>query len=222
MDAPERDRIDVLENPATVRAERLSYVDFSLDTETGGDRPAQIGAKAPDACHHLCLSRDCGSDLANDTGDSDLEWSPGVLPFAHKRSQCKARASLHVGPAVVFANSEFVIYQRRNRLTDSEGKGNLRFIGRMDKALDPSLAAYQTSIAGSYEDGEREHGRVERIEDIRLQAGCEPPVAVFQVAKSLKGEEPVLIGDDWVAVKICPDLGARLEVTDFGAGDQRE
>src|SRR5437868_2461281 len=107
MDAPERDRIDVLENPTTVRAERLSYVDFSLDT-----------------------------------GDSDLEWSPGVLPFAHKRSQCKARASLHVGPAVVFANSEFVIYQRGNRLTDSEGKGNLRFIGRMDKALDPSLAAY--------------------------------------------------------------------------------
>jgi len=79
MDAPERDRIDVLENPATVRAERLSYVDFSLDTETVGDRPAQIGAKAPGACHHLCLSRDCGSDLTNDTGDTNLEWSPGVL-----------------------------------------------------------------------------------------------------------------------------------------------
>src|SRR5207245_8584418 len=109
MDAPERDRIDVLENPATVRAERLSYVDFSLDTETVGDRPAQIGAKAPDACHHLCLSRDCGSDLTNDTGDSDLECSPGVLPFPHNRSHCNPRASLHVAPAVAFATSELVI-----------------------------------------------------------------------------------------------------------------
>src|SRR5947209_12607451 len=110
MDAPERDRIDVLENPATVRAERLSYVDFSLDTETVSDRPAQIGAKAPDACHHLCLSRDCGSDLADNTGDTDLAWSPGLLPFAHKPPQCKGRASLHVGPAVFFAYSVFVIY----------------------------------------------------------------------------------------------------------------
>src|SRR5438105_15351302 len=99
MDAPERDRIDVLENPATVRAERLSYVDFSLDTETVGDRPAQIGAKAPDACHYWCLSRDCGSDLTNDTGDSDLEWSPGILSFAHTRHHCSASASLHVRAA---------------------------------------------------------------------------------------------------------------------------
>src|SRR5205085_9673556 len=118
MDAPERDRIDVLENPTTVRAERLSYVDFSLDTEPFGDRPAQIGAKPPDASHHLCLSRDCGSDLADDAGDTDLEWAPGFLPFAHKGSQCNGHASLHVGPAVVLANSEFVIYQCRNRLTD--------------------------------------------------------------------------------------------------------
>src|SRR5437763_1133744 len=122
MDAPERDRIDVLQNPATVRAERLSYIDFPLDTETVGDCPAQIGAKAPDACHHLCLSRDCSSNLTNDSGHSDFDWSPGVLSFAHKRSQFKGRASLHVGPTVVFANSELVIYQCRNRLTDSEGK----------------------------------------------------------------------------------------------------
>jgi hypothetical protein len=127
MDAPERDRIDVLENPAAVSAERLSHVDFSLDAEMVGDRPAQIGAKSPDACHHLRLSRDRGSDLADDAGDTDL---------------CKGRACLHIRPAVIFANSEFVIDQRRNRLTDSDGEGNLRFVRRMEKALDTSLAAY--------------------------------------------------------------------------------
>src|SRR5262249_27531331 len=107
VDAPERDRIDVLENPTAVGAERLSDIAFALDTETVGDRPAQIGAKPPDASHHLCLSRDCGSDLADDAGDTDLEWAPAFLPFAHKGSQCNGRACLHVRPTVVFANARW-------------------------------------------------------------------------------------------------------------------
>src|SRR5262249_49355270 len=100
MDAPERGRVYVLQNPPAVSAERLSHVDFALDTETVGDRPAQIRAKSPDACDHLRLSRNRGSDLADDAGDTDLKWSPGVLSFAHSRSQCKGGACLHVGPAV--------------------------------------------------------------------------------------------------------------------------
>src|SRR5262249_50030988 len=128
MDAPERGRIDVLENPAAVSAERLPQVDFSLDAETVADRPAQIGAKPPDASHYLCLSRARGSDLADNDRDADVEWSTSVLPVAQERSQCEGRACLHVWPAVIFANSEFVIDQCRNRLTDSEGKRNLRFI----------------------------------------------------------------------------------------------
>jgi uncharacterized protein (TIGR02246 family) len=55
MDFSERDRIDVLENPAAVRAERLSHVDFSLDPETVGDRPAQIGAKPPPDATYIDL-----------------------------------------------------------------------------------------------------------------------------------------------------------------------
>src|SRR5262249_26031666 len=187
--------IDVLQNPAHVRTQRLADIQFSLNAATRGHAPTTIQAQAPDVGHYLPGKGDGGADLPDDARDADLEGPRGERPFPGQRTEGPGGTAFDVRPAVVLASPKGIADRGRNRIADAGRQRDLLVVAGMEVTLDARLPAEGPCVSRSSQVAERQHGRVERVEDVRLQAGGEAPVVVLELGVCLKGQEAPQILD---------------------------
>src|SRR5262249_12852812 len=107
-------------------------------------------------------------------------------------------------------------------LAEAAGQRHMRLVIHVDKVFDSELSAKQSSIARCSQVAEWQHVGIERIENIHLIAGRDPPVVVLELAECVKRQKPVSVGNDRVGVEIDPHEAARLEVEYVGTGEHGE
>src|SRR5262249_46056073 len=129
----------VLQNACSVGTQRLAGESLSLNAEAVADRPAEIAAEAPDVCLGLRSARNRGTDLADHTRNADLEWPFRFRPLAGQRPQRECGPAFHVGPTIVFADSEGVVDGCGEGFAHAGNQSDLRILPRVEKAFDAKL-----------------------------------------------------------------------------------
>src|SRR5262249_18706441 len=153
----------------------------------------------------------------DDARDADLKGPLGEGPFAGQRPQGPGGTAFDVRPAVVFADSKAVADRRRNRIAYAGPKRDFFVVAQLPVACAAGLPTEGPGVSRSPQHDDRQYGRVQRVEDVQLQAGGEAPVVVLELGVGLKGQEAPQVLDEGAAVEIRDDDGTRLKAADLRA-----
>ena len=137
-------------------------------------------------------------------------------------ARAEQQTPFDVRPAVVFCEHQIVADGRRDRLAEGHLHGPLRDVRRPQVTLHAELAAeIVAGISGAQQHREGQHVWDVGTENIELQAGCEPPILVLQVAVGQQWQDAITVDDERVVVERKHRQSAGLQPADFRPREHR-